>query len=466
MNSQGNIFSYAAFFIWIPVALWIARRWPSAKAAALLFLLPLMFLPEVIDFKLPALPEFNKGRIAISWMLIALLLFHRRRVTTLRLRTSIKLAIVAMLVTGAITMFLNRDAISTGSVYLPAQQPYDVVHVVLIKLLDYILPFTLAAAMFTSPTDLRVFFRVLLGATLVYSLFQIVELKMSPQLNYWVYGFYQHIFVQTIRDGGYRPMVFMAHGLALAMFTLAGILAAAGLYKAKSRIFGVSSGWALVYLWLILLVSKSNAAFLYSLISVPLVLFASPKTQCRVAVALALIVLLYPDFRSLGLVPVDEIREWVGSEYGEEKVRSIMTRFTNEEMILERTGERPFFGWGTYCRFCIHDPTTGEMISTIDGDWIKTWGEFGRFGFYAKYLLLILPVLFAARRIQYVRRMSDRRLLAALALLVGFSIFDRVPNSEFNYLVFVFSGALLGGTEGILRHQERQVAIERLASGG
>ena len=463
MHSQGNILAYAAFFIWIPVALWIARRWPPAKATALLFLVPLMFLPQRIEFKLPGLPEFEKSRITIFWILLALLFFHRKRIKALRLGKWVKAAIGVMLVSGAMTMFLNTDPVSTAGLYLAPHRPYDAVHSVLINLLDYILPFTLAAAMFTSQKDLRVFFRVLVGAALVYSLFQLVELRLSPQFNYWVYGFYQHSFRQTVRAGGYRPMVFMSHGLALAMFTFSGLLAAAALYKSKTKAPLIPAGWATAYLWVLLLLSKSIAAFLYSLVAVPLILFTSPKTQFRAAVALGLLVLLYPDFRAAGLVPVDDIKEWVSSEYGAEKVSSVMTRFENEEMLLERANERAFFGWGTYCRRCIHDPRTGETTSVTDGDWIKTWGKFGRIGFYSKYLLLLLPLFIAARRLKYIRRMSDRRLLAALGLILGVSVFNLVPNSEFNYLVFVFSGTLLGCTEGILRQQERQAAAARQA---
>ena len=31
----------------------------------------------------------------------------------------------------------------------------------------------------------------------------VIELRFSPQLHNWVYGYHQHDFVQTIRDGGY-----------------------------------------------------------------------------------------------------------------------------------------------------------------------------------------------------------------------------------------------------------------------
>ena len=85
VHSAGNIFSLLAFFIWVPIALWGAYRWPPAKAAALLFLLPVMFLPEQVYFKLPGLPEFRKQRIAVFWIFIGVLLFHRDRLRSIRL---------------------------------------------------------------------------------------------------------------------------------------------------------------------------------------------------------------------------------------------------------------------------------------------------------------------------------------------------------------------------------------------
>lgn len=482
MDPEGNIFSYVAFFAWIPIALWVARRWPPAEAAALLFLLPLMFLPQRIDFDLPGLPEFDKLRIAIVWLLIAILLFHRQRLATLRLSKWVKLAILVMLGSGVVTAFLNTDPVYDGLVYLRSNSPYDALHNLLTNMLDYILPFTLAAAMFNDRRDLRVFMRFLVGATLVYSIFQIVELRISPQLHRWAYGFYQHSFRQTMRGGGFRPMVFMSHGLAVAMFTVAGLLAVAGLHKVKFRGFRMPGGWALAYLgfkktevsgfrlpaawalaylWMILFLSKSVAAFLYTVVAVPLILFATPRMQFRVAALLGVIVLLYPSVRGAGLVPVDDIRAWAVSQYGEDRAGSVMTRFVNEEMLLERASERSFFGWGTYCRRCIHDQVTGEPISVTDGDWIKTWGVFGRIGFYGKYLLLLLPIFLVGHRLKDIRRMSDRRLLSALAIMLGFSMFNLVPNSEFNYLVFVFAGVLLGCSEGILRDQARQAALDR-----
>jgi O-antigen ligase len=202
----------------------------------------------------------------------------------------------------------------------------------------------------------------------------------------------------------------------------------------------------------IALLNKSVAALLYTLVAVPLILFFTPKTQFRVAVFLAITVLLYPALRGADLVPVEDIQETMAAQFGPERARSLETRFTNEDALLERARERSFFGWGTYGRSTIYDLYSGEQSSISDGDWIITIGTFGFLGFLAKYLLLLLPIFVTSRQIRYLPRLSDRRLLSALALMVGFSAFDLLPNGNFNYLPFVFSGALVGCSTGMLQH--------------
>ncbi len=428
-----------------------------------------LFLPELVYFKAPGLPHLQKNEIAVFAFLVGVLLFHRQRLKQVQLGNSIKLLILALLGGIVMTVLLNSDPISYGVVYITGHRPYDAVHWLIRKTLTYVLPFVFGVAMFRDSRDLRVLFRVLVGAALVYSIFQIVELQLSPQMNAWVYGYYQHSFFQTMRSGGYRPMVFMSHGLALAIFGVAAVLAAAALYKAKIKVFGVNAGWAMGYLWLILVLGKSTGAILYGIVALPLVLFASPKTQVRVAIGLAFFVFLYPAARGADLIPVDEINETIMEQYGEEKAASMMTRFVNEAAALEVARERIVFGWGTYCRGCRFHPEQGHLLSIRDGDWINTITDFGLVGFFSKFGLLLLPVFFVARRLKYVPRESDRRLLAAMALIVAISVFDLIPNGNYNYLALLFSGALYGSTLGMLREavlQRKKKRAARLAAAG
>lgn len=461
MHPEGNIFSILAFFIWVPFALWTARRSPPAKAAALLLVIPLLLLPERTGFDLPAIPKFEKNEIAIFWLLIGVLLFHRDRLRSLQLTKLLKLSIALLLIGNVATALLNPDPVLQGSVYMPGHTLYDAFHFLILSTFKYVLPFVLAAAMFSSPSDLRVLFRTLVVAALFYSALQLFELRMSPQLHSWVYGFHQHSMGQAMRGSRFRPMVFMHTGLALAMFTAVGTLAAAAFYKARIRIFRYSAAWASAYLWFILVLSRSLAAFLYTQVALPLILFTKPKTQFRVAALLALLVIFYPLARGSGLVPVEDIREFAAAQFDLERADSLSTRLVNEEQLLERADERFFFGWGVWCRACIFDSWSGREMSIRDGDWIITVGEFGYIGFLAKYLLLLLPIFFVVRRRKRIPRESDRRLLSGLALIVGFSVFDLLPNGNFDYLVFAFSGALFGCANGAVLQASRRARLKR-----
>jgi len=218
------------------------------------------------------------------------------------------------------------------------------------------------------------------------------------------------------------------------------------------------------YLWVVLFLSKSLAAFLYSLIAVPLVLFASPRTQALTAAALVALLLTYPVARANDLIPIEGLEEWAEEEYGHERAVSMMFRFKNETPLLDRAMERRWFGWGSYCRACLFEPWSGDLAleSVRDGAWIIEFGDHGIVGFLSKFSLLLFPLLALLRRMKHVRRLADRRLLAGLGLIVGFSAFDLIPNGDFSRLAFVLSGALWGCLTGILQEAAAAMREKRM----
>jgi len=451
--TDGNVLSILAFFIWIPIALYGARRWPPAKAMAFLFFGGLLLLPEVVFFKPSGLPEFKKLDIILIWILIGAAIFHRQRLKLAPKSWWFKVCLGLLVVGSMFTIFLNADPFTVGSRDVPGQVPYDAVHVVIIALLSVALPFYLGAVMFRSSKDLRVLITTIVVAALLYSPLQFIEMILSPQLHRWVYGFHQHQFLQTMREEGYRPMVFMRNGLAVAGFTAMSVVAAAALHKSKVRVLGFSAAWVVSYLWVVLFLSKSLAAFLYSLIAMPLVLFTSPRVQALTAAALVALLLMYPAARANDLIPIEGLEEWAEEHYGHERADSMMFRFKNETPLLDRAMERPWFGWGSYCRACLFEPWSGDLAleSVRDGAWIIELGDRGIVGFISKFSLLLFPLLALLRRMKYVPRVADRRLLAGLGLVVGFSAFDLIPNGDFSHLAFVLSGALWGCLTGILQ---------------
>jgi len=462
--SEGNILSVLAFFIWIPVTYFATWRWPPAKATAVLFLGGLLLLPELVFFKPPGLPDFAKLEIVPIWILIWVAVFHRERLASAPKSRWFRVCVGILVFGSVFTVFLNTDAYSVGLRDVPGHVPYDAVHAVLNALLGVVLPFYLGAVMFRTSRDLRVLLTTIVVAALLYSPLQIIELILSPQLHRWVYGFHQHAFLQVMRGDSYRPMVFMAHGLAVAIFTMLALMAAAALFKTKVRVLRVPAAWVTSYLWVVLILSKSLASLLYSMVAVPLVVFASPRVQTLAAAALAGLLFVYPLLRANDLIPVEALHAWAEDDYGQERARSMTFRLENEARLLDRALERPWFGWGSYCRACVFERWSGERsaISIRDGAWIIRFGDHGVVGFVRGFGLLLFPLIALVRRLKYVPRVSDRRLLAGLGLMVGFAAFDLIPNGDFTRLAFVLSGALWGCLTGILQEAADAMREKRM----
>ena len=148
--SDGNLFSILAFFIWIPVALLGTRRWPPAKAMAVLFFGGLLLLPEVVYFKPAGLPHFAKLDIVLIWILVGALIFHRQRLRAAPTNRWFKACMGILIVGSIFTVLLNADGFRVGSRHVPGQVPYDAVHLGITALMTSILPFYLGAAMFRS----------------------------------------------------------------------------------------------------------------------------------------------------------------------------------------------------------------------------------------------------------------------------------------------------------------------------
>ncbi|MEM8609251.1 MAG: hypothetical protein AAGF92_19270 [Myxococcota bacterium] len=473
MEGAPNILSTLVFFLYVPFSLWCMKRWPPAKGTTIAFLTGVLFLPEIVTFTIPGIPAFEKTTLISMWVFIGIAAFHRERLTSLAFPSPFKWCVGLLLVGGVFSVFLNMDPLNYGSSYVPAHRPYDVIHFTITRTLTMILPFVIGMVMFRDSNDLRQLLQALVTLALFYSVLQIGEIILSPQFNRWLYGYHQHSFAQTMRGGGFRPMVFMSHGLALALFTSLATIAAAALHKARLSVLGFPAKWATGYLALILVASRSVAAMLYGLVSIPLVLFVRPRLQVALGLVLASTLILYPTVRAMELIPVDDINEIVLEHYGVDKVGSLTVRFENEAAMLDKALERIWFGWGWHCRGCHYDTWSGAMISVRDGAWIKELGDGGVVGFFGHFWLLVFPVLALFRRIRSVPREADRRLLAALSLMVGWSAFDLIPNGNYNTLYLLYAGALHSTLAGILqatavarrRRREERARLAREARG-
>ena len=446
MTPNPNWFAIFALVSWPVVAMYLYFTRPVAQATLWTILGAYLLLPVGPGIHFEGVPAFNKASIGNLCALIGVLLVVRR----LRLWNGFGLTevlVLTFLISPFVTEELNTDPIVLADRVLPAGSFYDALSAVVSQFLA-IIPFFIGRRLLRSSTDTEAILRVLVVAGLFYSLPILFEIRMSPQLHAWIYGYIPSEWGENVRFGGYRPMVFIGHGLGVAFFVMTTVVAAAALWRARTRVAQLSPAGVTGYLSVILVLCKGVSALVYGAVLVVLVRWTSTKFQARIAVALVTIALCYPLLRSANLVPTDAIVE-AATELSQDRADSLKFRFNNERRILDHASDRIFFGWGRFGRELVYDEKYGKNTSITDGQWIATLGTFGLVGFFAEFGLLVLPIYRVASALRFTVSMRDGIYLAALALISATNTIDLLPNAGLTPWTWLVAGALLGRAESL-----------------
>ena len=306
--------------------------------------------------------------------------------------------------------------------------------------------------------------RAIVVAALVYSLPMLVEIRISPQLHRLVYGYFPHSFAQQIRDGGYRPVVFLEHGLQVALFASMAVIAALVATRAKWRILHVPAGWVAAYLSVILVLCKTLGALIYAAVLAPVILFTGPRSWTKVACFLLLTVCAYPALRTSGLIPVQRIAGAANSVSGD-RALSFLSRVQNEDLLLAKANQKPLFGWGTWGRNRIYDTETGRDLSVTDGTWIIQYGMFGWLGYLSLFGLFAVGAIRAARAVGSQMK-SENIILGGLGLVLAANVIDLLPNSDLTPLTFLLAGSIASAVPEKSAKRSARRANQRIGGSG
>lgn len=402
-----------------------------------------LFLPEGVSFRFPSIPPLDKHNLPYLCILVGCLLRCPGRVTKIPRERWVLLLSIFIAVGSVMTALTNKDPMPRQFL-TPIQG---------LKLTDglfgaaylftlTVLPFYLGFSLFRTPADLVTLLVGFSTGALIYIPFELWEIRMSPNLHWKVYGYFQDEFADTRRWGGYRPMVFMKHGLALARFQVAATLAPFVFGSRVRTVAGVpwrGLRWLLAF---VLVISKSTGAILYFMVALPLLIWSKPKRVLRVAVVIACIVFLYPVMRMAGVFPIDQILQGANAVAGVERTASVAYRFKNEDKLLAHASERVIFGWGQFGRNFTFDRYGKPAVT--DGYWIIQFGESGVFGFLASFGLLLIPIFVTSKRTSLVTSPEDQRLIAGSALILAIIVSDLLPNGLWGLYPYFFGGVLTG----------------------
>ncbi|MDP2495604.1 hypothetical protein Q8W25_16355 [Shimia thalassica] len=469
-----NTFAYLVLGL-APVAIWfLFKKLPAGQALIWSLVGCYLILPPYpVAFDPPLMPALNKTTLPNLAVFVFWILSSKPNADLLPKSLLARVLIAVFLFSPIITVVTNPEPLIFAQSSIRGLVMLDAVGIILTQFMT-IAGFLAARGLLATAASQKDIMRIFVVAGLAFSLPVLVEVRLSPQMNTWVYGFFQHLFAQSIRGSGFRPMVFLEHGIWVAFFVMMTCMFAMALFRNGTP--GTRTRYLLagVYLFGVLILCKTLAALLYGGFVGVLVLLASRRLQAHIAVLLALFALAYPILKGADVIPERAMLEQA-AKVSAERAQSLAFRFSNEEELLRRVQQKPVFGWGTWGRNQEHNYFTGQIESVTDGRWIIVIGMFGWVGFLAEFGLLALPIFLVwleqgrierdkqnnrSDRDETWGRLEHSPYVGALLLVLAINLVDLLPNATLTPLTWLVAGALLGHAELMARWRGDTKAIE------
>ncbi|MFN5515885.1 MAG: O-antigen ligase domain-containing protein [Cyanobacteriota bacterium] len=441
------LFAQFVLVVLLPVVAYsLFGHYPSRTVILLLFIGGYLFLPRTVGVLLPLIPDYG-GMVAVCYViLLGTLLFDAGRFTRYRPHW-IDGLMVAWCSSGMWSSLTNDLGF------------YDGLNVTLDNIAVWALPYLLGRLYLNSLASMKEAAVILVKGALIYVPFCLWEIKMSPQFHKLVYGANAHRsgISQARRSFGlWRPMVFMDHGLLVAMFMFCAALVALWLWQSQAvkEIWGQPIKTHAIILSVTLIAIQSGNTYVYLLVSGAILLLLKLwKTNLPVLLILGGII-FYLSIATTGNFNGDGIVDWIAQNFSAERAQSLGFRFQEEVKLIAHAQQQWFFGWGGWGR---NRPELylgrKELKIVIDSLWIITFGNNGVFGLVTLYGAFLAPLTLLLTW-RYPPRLWFHPQVAptiALGLCVVFFLFDSLFNAP------VFPGFLLitgGMTSLVARNSE------------
>ena len=430
-----NSFAYMALVIWPFVAIILYKKKEVIPATFWTIVGGYLLLPMGVDFDFPLIPALGKKTIPAIMAYLGCVYIARVKITLLPPKGLYRNLFVLFLV-GSIGMVLtNGEEISEPTRYIPGLSYRDTFSVVISQWL-MLLPFVLLLQLIRTYEDQVTFLKLIVVAGLLYSVLILFEIRMSPQLHKWIYGFFPHTWGQQVRYGGFRPVVFLGHGLWVAFFLVMVLGSALTLTKLKVRFSYFPNRLVITYLIILLILSKGFGSMILGMVLIVGIKMCSNLITIRIAMVIVVAAFSYPLLSIFELFPHTYLVELIGS-VSQSQAGSLNYRFNQEVMLLERAQEKWMFGWGGWDRNRLADSVT-------DGYWIILFGKYGAIGFSVVFGLIGSVVLISQTLFSRIQDKNDKTIIACHCLIVALMILDQIPNASMSPCAWLVTGALAG----------------------
>jgi hypothetical protein len=446
-----NLHVLIALFGWPIVAQVLFFVLPPRRAVLASVLLGFMFLP-IASLKFgPGIPILSKLTIVSLSALIGVAFFDTTRLLSFRLKM-VDLPMVVWVLCPLASSLANDLG------------PYDGFSSSFYKFCEWGVPYLLGRLYLSTLHGMSELAKAIFIGGLIYVPFCLLEIRLSPQLHNWVYGYFQHEFIQTIRFGGYRPTVFMNHGIMVSTWMTMATLSGFCLWRwgLLRQIGPVQVPWLLLGLAATTILCKSVGAFLLLATGVIVLLLVRVAPSRALLLTLAILPPLFLAVRVPRLISAKDLTE-PPPGLDEDRTASVRFRLLNEDFLMDKAFRRPLFGWGLWGRARIHD-VSGKDITVTDSLWIIELGNEGCVGLFGMLAVFLTPVLGLLRALPNSETWKNRLAVPAVlaCLIVLLFLIDCMFNDMNNPAYLMAVGGLANLRLGKIRRRvpPKPVAME------
>lgn len=427
--------SILVMLLWIPVVFFFFSHYPAKKAVVISFILGWLFLPEIAII-LPGIPDYDKSSATSYAVFLATLFFYSKRLTSFKPGwIDFPMAI------WCVCPFISSLSNGLGA--------YDGVSATFEQIVVWGLPYLLGRIYLDSFLGLRQLAISIVGGGLIYAPFCLIESRMSPQLHRIFYGAHAvGDFSQSIRLSGFRPTVFLSHGLAVSAWMMVATLLSIWLWKTKtvSNLFRIPMPWVVGILLVTFLLLKSTGAYFLLLIGVSL-LFVSRQLKTILPVFLLVISICVYLYISAGTENyiADQLVTNLSNFLPSERIQSLEFRFNNEELLVDHARERIMFGWAGWGRSLVATgPNYWDRLAVPDSLWINAFGKYGTIGLVSMMIAMLLPPAALLMKKAPPSRWSNRDAAPMVAIAVAIIIYmvDCLLNAMINPIYIFACGGI------------------------
>lgn len=464
-----NGFGYLVMICWIPVVLLLFSRLSVQHAVIISFLVAWLFLPMVSPFSSGGMPHFTKISVTCGSVLLAVAIFDFYRIQQFRPQW-----VDIPLMVWCICPLLSSLANALGV--------YDGLSSSFTQIMTWGVPYFLGRLYLGSLKGLQQLAAGIVWGGLIYVPLCLIEIRLSPQLHQWLYGFSPQSFDQAMRYGGYRPIVFMQHGLMVGIWMMMATFTAFALWRmgmlrqllmrfaqeslgqsnntvqgnrkypqlqslVHEPVWGAAAGGVSILLVTSILL-KSTGAYLLLMVGIGLFIALQWGRTALPLMAVALMLSGYLIFASTGgLTPglIAQVSTTVTQLSDADRSASLVFRLENEAQLSRKARLQPVFGWAGWGRARVLDEY-GQDRSVTDSLWIINFGNFGFVGLWSWVGTMLVPILGFVLLKYPPATWNHPQVVPAAVLAIGLMLYtiDCLSNAMTNPIYMLIAGGLAG----------------------